>query len=179
MIVTQTARVYALRPRVGKSDDAPTWIAQLRKVNSTAGAASGDKAMTIDDLMQQIEETERLVAVYRNADEVIIGTQDQIYSRRGLINRTTFTAAEICDRIVSVLGAPGCGNAGRAPEAPRRTAREKAMTAYAGRTEGGPQDCVLAPWPDLSRLSRSRIALFRPLSSAPHQASTRSATLRT
>jgi hypothetical protein len=59
---------------------------------------SGDKAMTIDDLMQQIEETERLVAVYRNADEVIVGTQDQIYSRRVLINRTTFVAAEIGDR---------------------------------------------------------------------------------
>jgi hypothetical protein len=43
--------------------------------------------------MQQIEKTERLIAVYRNADEVIVGIQDQIYSRRGLINRTTFTAA--------------------------------------------------------------------------------------
>ena len=41
--------------------------------------------MTVDELMQQIEETERLIAVYRNADEVIVGTQDQIYSRRGLI----------------------------------------------------------------------------------------------
>src|SRR5215813_1626986 len=49
--------------------------------------------MTVDELMQQLEETERLIAVYRNADEVIVGTQDQIYS--GLINRTTFTAAEI------------------------------------------------------------------------------------
>jgi len=48
--------------------------------------------MTVDDLRQQIEETERLIAVYRNADEVIVGTQDQIYSRRGLINRTIFTA---------------------------------------------------------------------------------------
>ena len=37
--------------------------------------------MTVDDLRQQIEETERLIAVYRNADEVIVGTQDQIYSR--------------------------------------------------------------------------------------------------
>jgi hypothetical protein len=44
--------------------------------------------MTIDDLVQQIEETERLIVVYRNADEVVVGTQDQIYSRRGLINRT-------------------------------------------------------------------------------------------
>jgi hypothetical protein len=26
--------------------------------------------MTIDDLMQQIEETERLIGVYRNADKV-------------------------------------------------------------------------------------------------------------
>jgi hypothetical protein len=53
--------------------------------------------MTIDDLVQQIEETERLIVVYRNADEVVVGTQDQIYSRRGLINRTIFTAAEIDD----------------------------------------------------------------------------------
>jgi hypothetical protein len=34
--------------------------------------------MTIDDLMQQIQETERLIAVYRNADEVVVGTQDQL-----------------------------------------------------------------------------------------------------
>jgi uncharacterized protein with PIN domain len=59
--------------------------------------------MSIDDLMQQIEETERLIAVYRDADEIIVGTQDQIYSRRGLINRTTFTAAEIGSQIVSIL----------------------------------------------------------------------------
>ena len=59
--------------------------------------------MTINDLMQQIEETERLITVYRNADEVIVGTQDQIYSRRGLINRTTFAAAEIGNQIVNVL----------------------------------------------------------------------------
>ena len=59
--------------------------------------------MTIDDLVQQIEETERLIVVYRNADEVVVGTQDQIYSRRGLINRTVFAAAEIGDQIVSIL----------------------------------------------------------------------------
>lgn len=59
--------------------------------------------MTIDELMRQIEETERLITVYRNADEVIVGTQDQIYSRRGLINRTTFSAAEIGNQIVNVL----------------------------------------------------------------------------
>jgi hypothetical protein len=59
--------------------------------------------MTIDDLMQAIEETERLIGVYRNADEIIVGTQDQIYSRRGLINRTTFTAAEIGSQIVGIL----------------------------------------------------------------------------
>ena len=59
--------------------------------------------MTIDDLTQQIEETERLITVYRNADEVIVGTQDQIYNRRGLINRTTLTAAEIGDQIVNIL----------------------------------------------------------------------------
>ena len=59
--------------------------------------------MTIDDLMQQIQEAERLIDVYRNANEVIVGTEDQIYSRRGLINRTTFTAAEIGDQIVNIL----------------------------------------------------------------------------
>ena len=59
--------------------------------------------MTIEDLMQQIEETERLISVYRNASEVVVGTQDQIYSRRGLINRTTLTAAELGDTIVSIL----------------------------------------------------------------------------
>ena len=59
--------------------------------------------MTIPDLMQQIEETERLIAVYRDANEVIIGTQDEVYSRRGLINRTTLTAAEIGDQIVNIL----------------------------------------------------------------------------
>ena len=59
--------------------------------------------MTIADLMQQIEETERLIAVYCNANEVIVGTQDEVYSRRGLINRTTLTAAEIGDHIVRIL----------------------------------------------------------------------------
>jgi uncharacterized protein with PIN domain len=59
--------------------------------------------MSVDDVRQQIEETERLIAVYRNADEVIVGTQDQIYSRRGLINRTIFTAAEIGGQIVNIL----------------------------------------------------------------------------
>ena len=59
--------------------------------------------MTLDDLVQQIEETERLIVVYRNADEVVVGTQDQIYSRRGLINRTIFTAAEIGGQIVNIL----------------------------------------------------------------------------
>ncbi len=59
--------------------------------------------MTFDDLMQQIEETERLIVVYRNVSEVVVGTQDQIYSRRGLINRTIFTAAEISDQIVNIL----------------------------------------------------------------------------
>ena len=61
--------------------------------------------MTTDDLMQQIQETERLIAVYRNANdnEVIVGTQDEVYSRRGLINRTTLTAAEIGDQIVRIL----------------------------------------------------------------------------
>jgi len=53
--------------------------------------------------MQLIKETERLIDVYRNTNEVIVGTEDQIYSRRGLINRTTFTAAEIGDQIVNIL----------------------------------------------------------------------------
>jgi len=59
--------------------------------------------MTTDDLMQQIQETERLIAVYRNAKEVIVGTKDEVYARRGLINRTTLTAAEIGDQIVRIL----------------------------------------------------------------------------
>ena len=59
--------------------------------------------MTIDELRKLIEETERLIAVYRNANEVIVGTQDEIYSRRGLINRTTLTAAEIGGQIVTIL----------------------------------------------------------------------------
>jgi hypothetical protein len=59
--------------------------------------------MTIDDLVQQIAETERLIAVYRDASEVVVGTQDQIYSRRGLINRTIFTATEIGNHIVNIL----------------------------------------------------------------------------
>jgi hypothetical protein len=59
--------------------------------------------MTTDDLMQQIAETERLIDVYRNANEVIVGTQDEIYSRRGLINRTTLTADEIGDQILNIL----------------------------------------------------------------------------
>jgi len=29
--------------------------------------------------------------VYRNANEVIVGTQDEVYSRRGLMNRSTVT----------------------------------------------------------------------------------------
>ena len=59
--------------------------------------------MAIGDLIQQIEETERLIAVYRNANEVIVGTEDQIYSRRGLLNRTVLMAAEIGDTIVNIL----------------------------------------------------------------------------
>ncbi|MBV8455869.1 MAG: hypothetical protein JO122_04555 [Acetobacteraceae bacterium] len=59
--------------------------------------------MTIDHLIREIEETERLIAVYRDANEVIVGTEDQIYSRRGLINRTVLTAAEIGDAIVNIL----------------------------------------------------------------------------
>ena len=66
-------------------------------------ASNGDSAVTVDDLMRQIQETERLIAVYRNAKEVIVGTEDEIYSRRGLINRTSLTAAEIGDQIVRIL----------------------------------------------------------------------------
>jgi hypothetical protein len=59
--------------------------------------------MTIDHLTRQIEETERLLAVYRNADEMIVGTKDQVYSRRGLINQITLTADEIGYHIVAAL----------------------------------------------------------------------------
>jgi hypothetical protein len=59
--------------------------------------------MTVDDLMHQIEETERLITVYRNANDVIVGTQDEIYVRRGLINRITLTKDEIGDQIVRIL----------------------------------------------------------------------------
>ena len=59
--------------------------------------------MAIDDLIEQIEQTERLLAVYRSASEVIVGTEDQIYSRRGLINRIVLTAAEIGDTVVNIL----------------------------------------------------------------------------
>jgi hypothetical protein len=59
--------------------------------------------MTTDDLMRQIQETERLIAVYRSANEVIVGTQDEIYARRGLINRTTLTKTETGDQIVRIL----------------------------------------------------------------------------
>ena len=61
--------------------------------------------MTTDDLMRQIQETERLITVYRNANEVIVGTQDEIYARRGLINRTTLTKAETGDGIADGHGA--------------------------------------------------------------------------
>jgi len=59
--------------------------------------------MTVDDLRQQIEETERLIAVYRNADEVIVGTQDQIYSRRGLINHRLEAAQMLLEVAVGRL----------------------------------------------------------------------------
>jgi hypothetical protein len=50
--------------------------------------------MTTDDLMRQIQEMERLIVVYRNANEVIVGTPYEVYASRGLVNRTTLTAAE-------------------------------------------------------------------------------------
>jgi len=34
---------------------------------------------------------------------VIVGTKDEIYSRRGLINRITLTKAEIGDHVVAAL----------------------------------------------------------------------------
>jgi hypothetical protein len=34
--------------------------------------------MSIDDLMRRIEETERLIGVYRNANAMIVGTEDEI-----------------------------------------------------------------------------------------------------
>jgi|HubBroStandDraft_4_1064222.scaffolds.fasta_scaffold1130571_1 hypothetical protein len=88
--------------------------------------------MTTADLIQQIEETERLIAVYRNANEVIVGTQDEVYSRRGLINRITLTAAEIGDQIVRILESrlaamraelrnPGTEYHGEADDRPCRT----------------------------------------------------------
>jgi len=77
--------------------------------------------MTIEDLMQQIEETERLISVYRNASEVVVGTQDQIYSRRGLINRTVLTAARSAIRssVSSSGGLRRCGQSSKnsAPKA--------------------------------------------------------------
>ena len=48
--------------------------------------------------MRQIDAPKRLIAVYRNANEVIVGTQDEVYSRCGLMNRTTVTAADIGGR---------------------------------------------------------------------------------
>ena len=52
--------------------------------------------------MRKIEETKRLIAVYRNPNEVI-GTQDEVCSRCGLMNRTTVTAADIGGQIVGIL----------------------------------------------------------------------------
>ena len=41
--------------------------------------------------------------MYRNANEVIVGIEDEVYSRHGLIKRTTVTAAEIGDQIFGIL----------------------------------------------------------------------------
>jgi hypothetical protein len=92
------------------------------------------KAMTTDDLLRQIQETERLIAVYRDAKEVIVGTQDEIYSRRGLTNRTTLMAAEIGDQIVRILG--------------RRLAAIRAEFAKARRriSKGSSQSCRRDRW---------------------------------
>jgi len=53
--------------------------------------------------MRQIEETKRLIAVYRNPNEVIVGTEDEVCSRCGLMNRTTVAAADIGGQIVGIL----------------------------------------------------------------------------
>jgi hypothetical protein len=82
--------------------------------------------------MQQIAETERLIAVYRNANEVIVGTQDEIYSRRGLINRTTLSAAEIGDQIVRILQRRVEAMRAELPEARRRISRGKPLIMPAG-----------------------------------------------
>lgn len=103
------------------------------------------QAMTIDDLMQQIGETERLIAVSRNADEVIVGTQDQIYSRRGLINRTTFTAAEIGGHIVSILERRLATLRGELEKLGAEH-RGKADDRQCWPDEGGPPDSV-SPFP--------------------------------
>jgi len=83
--------------------------------------------------MQQIEETERLIAVYRDANEVIIGTQDEVCSRRGLINRTTLTAAEIGQQIVRIL---------ERRLAAMRTELQKLGAEYQGETDDRP----MRPW---------------------------------
>ena len=68
--------------------------------------------MTIDELkranglVKEIETTERLVKVYRDAAEVIIGTKPR-EERGGFLhtidNQITLTAAEIGDQIVTAL----------------------------------------------------------------------------
>jgi len=109
--------------------------------------------MTIDDLTQQIAETERLITVYRNANEVIVGTQDQIYSRRGLINRTTLTGRNRRPNR-QYPRTPTCGDAGRAPKTQHRIPRGKAVIAHAGRTERAAVVATLAVRPVCPQLRK-------------------------
>jgi len=85
--------------------------------------------MTIEDLMQQSEETERLISVYRNASEVVVGTQDQIYSGRGLIkpNRPHGRRDRRSDR--QYPRAAACGDAETTPRplAPHPRHRTRAL----------------------------------------------------
>jgi hypothetical protein len=86
------------------------------------------QAVTIDDLMQQKKETERLIAVYRNADEVIVGTEGQIYSRRGLVNRTHHYGGRDRRRDRQYPRASACGDASGARITRRRRPHWRPMT---------------------------------------------------
>jgi hypothetical protein len=65
--------------------------------------ASGENLRCANELLDEIAATQRLIPIYREAEEVIVGTKDHIYPRRGLINQITLPAAEIRDLIVAAL----------------------------------------------------------------------------
>jgi hypothetical protein len=65
--------------------------------------ANAENRTRANELLGEIEAAQRLIPIYREADEVIVGTKDRIYPRRGLINQITLPAAEIRDRIVAAL----------------------------------------------------------------------------